>query len=321
MRASPWAGGQLGSTVEQQETENGVRLFSTMGLKQAWQINKQWSVDGGLDRATTLRRSGETVNTVNLNVPAASGSTEDFTAESLGVGYRQERWSWTARVESRKADTENKFSTFMGANGDVREGFALAAGLQTFRTESATGLDKFNGDLRLSLVYRPAVTRIIVLDRLDLLKDEQHGSGQIDYKNWRIVNNIVMNVKTEYPTQVSLQYGAKYVQETIDQNDYRGYTDLAGLEGRYDITKRWDVGLRGLRLHSYEIDQTRYGAGVSTGFNAGKNIWISLGYNFAGFTDRDFSKADFTSEGPFVKLRMKFDQVSVREAVKWFAGL
>jgi uncharacterized repeat protein (TIGR01451 family) len=320
MKASPWTGGQIGSTVEQQETENGMRLFSTTGLKQTWQLNKQWSIDGGLDRATTLRRTGNNVNTVNLNVPPASGSTEDFTAESLGVGYRQARWSWTARVESRKSDSEDKFSTFMGANGDVREGLALAAGLQTFRTESATGLDKFNGDLRLSLAYRPAVTRSIVLDRLDLLKDEQHGSGQIDYKNWRIVNNFVMNYKTEYRTQVSLQYGAKYVQETIDQNDYHGYTDLTGLEGRYDITKRWDVGLRGQRLHSYQIDQTQYGAGVSTGFNAGKNVWISLGYNFAGFTDRDFSKADFTSEGPFVKLRMKFDQVSVRDAVKWFSG-
>jgi hypothetical protein len=45
-----------------------------------------------------------------------------------------------------------------------------------------------------------------------------------------------------------------------------------------------------------------------------------VGYNFDGFMDRDFSKADFTAEGPFVKLRMKFDQVSVREAVKWFTG-
>ena len=37
--------------------------------------------------------------------------------------------------------------------------------------------------------------------------------------------------------------------------------------------------------------------------------------------DRDFSRADFTSKGFFVKLRMKFDQLSASEAVKWFVGL
>jgi hypothetical protein len=56
----------------------------------------------------------------------------------------------------------------------------------------------------------------------------------------------------------------------------------------------------------------------TVGFNAGRNIWISLGYNFIGFKDRDFSRADFTSEGPFITI--KFDQVSVRDAVKWVSG-
>jgi hypothetical protein len=58
----------------------------------------------------------------------------------------------------------------------------------------------------------------------------------------------------------------------------------------------------------------------TVGFNAGRNIWISLGYNFIGFKDRDFSRADFTSEGPFITMRLKFDLVSVRDAVKWVSG-
>ena len=93
IRTSPWTGGQIGSSLEQQSTENGVRLFSTTGLKQSWQVTKQWSVDGGLDRSQTLRNTG--TYSVNTNVPPASGSSEDFTAVSLGAGYRQEKWSWT----------------------------------------------------------------------------------------------------------------------------------------------------------------------------------------------------------------------------------
>ncbi|MDH4164283.1 MAG: OmpA family protein [Nitrospirota bacterium] len=317
VKASPWTGGQLSSTMEQQTTESGVRLFSTTGLKQGWQINKQWSVDGGLDRSATIRNTA--APTVNTNVPPASGDSEDFTAVNLGAGYRQPKWSWTGRVEQRMAESEDKFSTFNGANGEVSEGLALAAGLQTFRTLAVTGLTRFNGDLRIGAAYRPLQTRFIILDRFDLIEARQQGSD-FNYDNWRVVNNFVMNMKHETRTQASLLYGSKYVKEKIDENDYRGYTDLLGLEGRYDITKQWDIGLRGLRLHSWAIGQTSYGAGASVGFNAAKNLWVSLGYNITGFTDRDFSNADFTTQGPFIKLRMKFDQVSVREAVRWITG-
>ncbi len=321
LRASPWTGGSIGSTLEQQDSENGQRLFSTLGLKQTWQITQAWSVDGGLDRSDTLSQAANPVTT-NPNVLPASGDTEDFTAVSLGTGYRQARWSWSARAESRHAQLDQKFTTFMGANGDVRDGLAVAGGVQTFRDAATTGLATFTGDVRLGLAYRPAMTRYIVLDRLDLVQQEQHGSadGTSDYNNQRVVNNFVMNYKTGVRTQVSAQYGAKYVQETIGANDYRGYTDLTGLEGRYDLTERWDLGLRGMLLHSWALDQSRYGAGLSTGFTAGKNVWVSVGYNFAGFTDRDFSQSDFTCAGPYLTLRLKFDQVSAREAVRWITG-
>ncbi len=326
IKAAPWTGGQVGSTMEQQTTENGVRLFSTTGLKQSWQVTKKWSVDAGLDRSTTLRNTtvstdGSTAPYVfNTNVPPAVGATEDFTAVTLGAGYREEKWSWTARVEDRVSTSEDKFGVFMGANGEAHKGLGLAAGLQAFKTSDVSGMEQLNSDLRLALAYRPLESRITLLDRLDYLVNEQHGGGSIEDDSWRVVNNFVTNIKTDNRSQVSVQYGAKYVQETIDQNDYRGYTDLTGLEGRYDITKKWDIGLRGLMLHSWSIEQMKYGTGASVGFNPGKNIWVSVGYNFMGFRDRDFSRADFTSQGPFVKLRMKFDQVSIRDAVKWFSG-
>ncbi len=41
-----------------------------------------------------------------------------------------------------------------------------------------------------------------------------------------------------------------------------------------------------------------------------------MGYNLVGFEDRDFSAADSSSEGPFVRFRMKFDQQTIREIVK-----
>ena len=318
IRTSPWTGGQIGSSLEQQATENGVRLFSTTGLKQSWQLSERWSVDGGLDRSQMLHDSG--TYSINENVPPASGSREDFTAVTLGAGYRQEKWSWTGRIEKRFADSEDKYGMFVSANGEVRNGLGLAAGFQMFRSSYQDDQKKESSDLRLSLVYRPFDTPVIILDRLDLIQAKQQGGSAIDDNNRRFINNMVMNIVPAKGTQLSLQYASKYVLETIEQTDYRGYTDLIGVEGRHDITKKWDIGLRGMLLHSWSISQEKYGAGASVGYNAARNIWISLGYNFTGFKDRDFSQADFTSTGPFITMRLKFDQVSIRDAVKWFSG-
>lgn len=315
LKASPWNGGQISSTLEQQYTENGARIFSVTGLKQTWHVTKKWSVDAGLDRSETLKHPGN--NSLNTNVPAASGGA-DFTAASLGAAYKEEKWGWTGRIERRESDNEEKTGLFTGVYGDVREGVALAAAIQVFITDSET-TDKKSGDLRFGLAYRPKETNWIVLDHLDYLFDEQKGSG-FDYDNWRVINNLNMNYKANKKTQLSLQYGAKYVAETIDDRDYSGYTDLSGLEGRYDITKKWDIGLRGNVLHSWEVGQYKYGYGPSAGYNFAKNIWLSVGYNLEGFRDRDFSRADFTSEGPYVKFRMKFDQGTAKDAVKWFTG-
>ena len=169
-------------------------------------------------------------------------------------------------------------------------------------------------------MYRPPLTQWIALDRLDLLIDEQSGGTGASLNSWRLVNNFITNYRPRKDMQLSLHYGAKYVQETVDGNDYSGYTDLLGVEGRYDITKDWDIGLQSSILHSWNSGQLDYCEGVSIGYNVVQNAWVSLGYNLTGFNDKDFSQANYTAQGPFVRFRFKFDQDSVRDAAKWLNG-
>ena len=42
-------------------------------------------------------------------------------------------------------------------------------------------------------------------------------------------------------------------------------------------------------------------------------MWVSVGYNVTGFEDRDFTGADYTAQGPYLKLRFKVDQESAKE--------
>jgi hypothetical protein len=251
----------------------------------------------------------------DTDVPPASGETEDFTAVSLGATYKLEKWSWANRIEHRDGAAEDKWGLFSAVVGEVQQGLGMSARAQIFITESNTA-ERTDGEIRLGLAYRPLYSRWIVLNRLDY-RYEQESSETFEFNNWRLVNNLNANYKPNRKTQLSLQYGAKYVQENIDGDSYDGFTDLIGVEGRYDLTERWDIGLRGSVLHSWNSDVLAFSAGPSVGYNVVKNAWVSLGYNFEGFRDEDFSQGNYTAEGVYLKFRLKFDQQSLNDALEW----
>ena len=310
MRATPWQGGELNTALQQEFNEDGQRVFALMGLLQTWEMNEEWSFDAALDRSQTLK--DYTGQRVNENVPAASGSSDDFTAISLGATYRQERWEWWNRIEMRQSDSEDKYGVTSGILSEPWQGTAFSADTQLFITDSTIGSRSTNFDLRLGTAYRPARSRWMLLDRFDFEFDRLDGLN-----TWRLINNLNANYKPHRRMQVSLQHGIKYVQDSIGDNTYSGVTDLFGLETRYDLSRRWDIGMHGSVLHSWNGGQLDYSLGASLGYLVMKNAWVSLGYNLLGFHDEDFSKANFTAQGPFVRFRFKFDQQSVREAVGW----
>ncbi len=312
LKTIPWSGGKVDSALEQQINEYGPRIFALFGLGQTLQLSDRWSIDASLDRNQTIREKD--AKDFDIDVPPTAGG-EDFTAVSVGASYKEVKWSWDNRLEYRTADSEDKWGVFSGIIGEVREGLALSARAQIFFTEADSGAKATDGEVSFGLAHRPRYTRWIVLDRLDYIFDDNTG-GEIDITTWRLVNNLNANYKLDNRTQISFQYGAKYVRDNIDDADYSSFTDLIGIEGRYDLTKTWDIGLRTSVLHSWSADALDYSAGASVGYNVMKNAWVSLGYNVIGFEDKDFSRADFTAEGPYVKFRFKFDQNSVRDALK-----
>lgn len=315
MKVTPWSGGQVNTSVEREATEYGPRVFANLGLMQSWNLNEKWGMDAGLDHSRTVKKPGNIP--FNVNVPPSSGGDNDFTALSMGTTYREDNWSWASRVEFRHADNEDKWGVTTGIYGEPVSGIGLSAGVQIFKTDADSGANNTDADIRLGLAYRPKNTRWIALDRLDLKFNEQESSNS-NFENWGIVNNMNVNFKPDHKTQIALQYGLKYVQATIDGDDYSGFMDLIGLEARYDLNERWDVGIRGSVLHSWSANQYDYSTGASLGYNIFDNAWVSVGYNFVGFEDEDFSRGSFTAKGPFVQFRIKLDQQSVCNALKLF---
>ena len=312
MRTAPWNGAEIRANLGNEIQQDSARLYAAMGLTQKWQINEHWQADAGLDRSQTIKNKGTQLNN---NVPLTSGGglngsagdTTDFTAVSLGGHYNDKFWSANSRVEYRTSTTDDKINLLAGAQHNLDGGRSVAAGF-TYSDVSGALTDSTKLDVRLSAAYRPNDVAWIWLDRLDYIDDNTKDATNGSIHTKKLINNFNANYKPNRRTQLALQYGAKYVLDSIDGQGYDGFTDLMGAELRYDITNKWDVGVHGNLLHSWNGDQKDYAVGASIGYNVMENTWISVGYNIKGFADDDFSGAEFRTKGLYLNVRVKFDQ-------------
>ena len=162
-------------------------------------------------------------------------------------------------------------------------------------------------DVQLGYSFRPNDSSWTVFNRLDLQHNQSQNVG-FDLTSQKVINNLNANYILSDDTQIAFQYGLKYVVDNFDDDEYRGFTDLYGMEVRHDLSNKWDVGFQGSLYNSYNSNVSDYSYGVSVGYNMARNVWVSMGYNFDGFQDEDFSASEYTSEGIFLKYRVKFDQ-------------
>lgn len=341
VRSSPWSQGQVMTSVSSQATEYGPRNFSTMGLTQGWQATSSLALSAGFDRVSSMTQPQQPVLNPDT-APAYGTQSEDFTSMFLGGTYHKESWSWSARAEALHSDSEKRRSLFSGFYKDLSGGDAFSMSLQVFDSSFDVGGADKSADGRIGFAHRPDDSRWTILNQMDLVYDDASGSvlslinpqeslnqqqtsvsGQDspgvttttagDQKTWKIINNFQTNYKYSEHSQLSLYYGSKYALFNFDTTGYKGYTDIIGVEYRYDIRQNWDIGFLANRLHSWNSNVVARSFGLETGFDIATNMWLSVGYNFTGFYDQDFTATHYTAKGLFLRFRFKFDQDTLRD--------
>jgi uncharacterized repeat protein (TIGR01451 family) len=310
IRASPWERTQVKSSINTQASEYGPRTFANFGLTQGFVYKDRWAFDVGVDQSNTLR--GPALEPLNPNAPLASGTlTDDFFAAFVGAAYRHELWQMTSRLEHRNSDSEERWSSTTGWYREPVEGHAMSVSLQAFDSTAQLGATT-SAVGRLAWAFRPDSSRWIVFDRLELKYDER-GDALTAYESQRLVNNLHANWQLDPALQLGLQYGLRYVSSTFEGEKYAGLSDIAGFDLRRQLTRRFDLGAHVAALHSWESSVMDYAVGLDVGTTFAKNVWISVGYNFAGFRDDDFSASRHTAQGPYLKIRIKADQDTFKD--------
>ena len=301
MRYRPWSGMTFENTTISEFENDTTRVYNTLGMLQSYQFNKNWSINVGYERGEVL--DGNT-----------TADKVDFNAYRLGVNYHTGTWTATLNGEYRDAGIETKYNVTAGIYTQANDAlaFALSAGYSKFKDALSR---EENANIRMSVAYRPEQTDIIVLDKLDLVHNKRNAL-QEDMYTQKIINNLAVNYSPNNKTEISLQHGIKYVRDTINDFEHKGITQLFGIDGRYDITKKWEIGAQGSLLYAHSANSWDYGFGLYTGYNLFDNMLLTAGYNWQGFEDTDFSLQTYRIEGPYLQFKMKLDQENLTRLVR-----
>jgi uncharacterized repeat protein (TIGR01451 family) len=338
----PWTGGRMVASMNRQDIgEYGPRSYAAFGLAQSLPINEKWTVDFSLDANKTLGGVDAT-KVLNPLRPVTSGGfigtdgvlSEDFTAITAGASYRDERWSWTGRAEARSSNLSTRFGVNTAILRQVGEGRAVGGQFSWFTADGNNNGPRTEAvSLALSWAQRPSNSRFSFLEKLELRSDKVKNAvfgaaGPIggapllisgDASSQRVINSFTANwsptekVDGGYQTrsEISLFWGARYVNDKYGDDDIKGLSNVIGADIRYDLGKHIDLGLAGTMRQNPKGSSYSWSGGPSIGLSPVANSYITIGYNMVGFRDRDFEESRYTQSGPYITVRLKFDQNSL----------
>ncbi|ATE67247.1 DUF11 domain-containing protein [Rhizorhabdus dicambivorans] len=334
---TPWAGGKLTTTLNRESVgESGPRAFAQFGMAQSLPIGAHWTVDGSLDSSRTVKGRIAPGQIVNPLHPVASGGSigqdgpanEDYSAVSLGVAWQSGGWSWNGRAEHRRGDATTRWGVASNLLRRLGGGRTIASSLRWYRIANRDGAVAAALSADLAVAWRPIGSRWSLLNRTEFRHergDGRAGSGNLlgvptangaDALSSRIINNLAINWRdapegAEARWEAALYHGVKYVKGRFDDDRFDGLIDVIGFDLRRDLGRRFDIGISGSVQHSWKDKAVAWSAGPAVGVSPADNMWISLGYNVKGFHDRDFEEGRYLRQGPYVTLRLKFDQQSL----------
>lgn len=252
-------------------------------------------------------------------VAILDGDGRTATSGALGVSHTGgERWKGSARVEGRRlhdnqATAEDDSADSWLANISIARKLdsswtALAKYIALGSDDKSQDGDQRQQRIQVGAAYRPVDNnRLAVVSKLEHRRERNSELSTPESRDlW--VASVNSNWHPTRAWWLGARLAAKDVDESLEgvQDDYQA--SLVGARATYDITERMDVGVMGNYRYSPDGHTQDWAAGVEAGYAVQTNLWLSLGYNWGGFSDKDLTGNNYTQRGWFIRLRYKFDE-------------
>ena len=285
--------GRVFSEYRARDAFSGRDAEAAIGLRNLWRIDEGVRLNTSFEQVTAL--SGNTRN----EATAATGAIE-YTRNPL--------WKGTARLELRSATSSDSLLNTLGLAYKLsRDWTFLGKNTLSIVNGKNGGAEQTREWLQLGTAYRETErNRLNGLAKYEYKYEEDSGS----INALRAVH--ILSAHANYQPNRALTYTARYAGKFLQDNSNgissNSTTHLVSARVTRDLGKKWDIGAILSTLFSGDVRSSQYGIGAEVGYLLKENMWVSAGYNFFGFTDKDLGGEDYTSQGVYLRLRIKFDE-------------
>jgi len=289
--------GHIFSEYRLRDSISGRDSEAAIGLRNGWQITPGVRLNTNIERITTF--GGVTDN----NATALAGGLE-YTGSDL--------WKGSARLEYRSSASSDGYLGTMGVAWKYNRSITLLGReIVSYTENSGTGGSgtKVQQRAQVGFAYRPVDSnRWNLLSKYEFVY-ESDDTNQL-LPDSRIVH--ILSTSLNYQPSRALIFSGRYAAKIANEESggISGSASAHLLNSRvtYDLTRKWDLALNAMSLFSGDLRSCQYGLGNEVGYLLTSNLWLSAGYNYFGFYDKDLSGEDYTNPGFFMRMRFKFDE-------------
>ncbi|MBI5695387.1 MAG: hypothetical protein HZC51_06550 [Nitrospirae bacterium] len=275
------------------DSVSGWRNKGHIGINHVIPVSEGLSLEGGAESTLTLT--------------GGTNDADDFTALRAGAVYTQkETYKLTGRYEIRLGKGSTDQLATIGGAVKATEDLTLFANERYF--DSAYS----ENDLLFGAAYRPVRT-----DGLNALLKLRYKERSAELDDSRLIGSVNVNYRRDPKTDIMGQYACKLVSLTGMGSSF---TDMVRVRVIRDLCDCLSVNAHASVMRQRETNTWSLAWGPEIGVKVVKNLWVSVGYNFSGYFDDDFEDADSWSQGPYFKVRFKFDENTPKDLLD-IAGL
>jgi uncharacterized repeat protein (TIGR01451 family) len=265
-------------------------------------LRNGWTIADGVRVSTTVER-------VN---PITGDQQTESTAGTAGLEYtRSPNWKATGRIEVRASTQNNSLLNTLGYAHKLNDNWTALSRTILYIVDDTgpTDSDRTQFRFQTGAAWRQSELNIWNgLGKYEFKLEDGVTSSSLSLDRRVHIVSLDANFQPHRDWIFSGHYAGKLVFEQDAGHDDVYHAHLLGFRAVYEITERFDIGLNSSVLFNGDLRGAQYAVGPEIGFTIAKNLRFGVGYNVRGFSDRDLSAENYTQQGAYLALRLKFDE-------------
>ena len=293
--------GQLFSEYRLRDAIDGRAAEAALGLRNMWEVAK------GMKLSTTSERIHALTKTQSVNGDTVDTGSVAYTGALEYTG--SEWWKGSGRLEYRHGNGQTGWLDTLGAALKINPDWTALARSVVSLTDADAGGEKVIARVQGGVAYRDTlVNKLSALARVEQRLEKDTTVPATPMRRDVSVLSMAATYQPSRPDIVNGRYAAKVAQDDSLGLATSAFTHLAQVRYTRDLNDRWDFGVQTSALGNATFSNRQFGLGAEVGYLLDKNLWLSGGYNFFGFKDRDLAPDNSTDRGFFIRFRYKFDE-------------